>query len=173
MADRISILENGTLAQVDEPDNILFYPQDPAVLRILGTPNILTCDNCIDLGNGIMQVECNGLKLFVPHEGGTVRKISILPNHIYLSRNKPEGRGINGFQGTVVDIGASGGYSAITVDVMGQRIVAEIPSYAYREMNLKQGDPVFIILRMKKIQACENTCHHKTSCNFNQIKHLE
>jgi ABC-type Fe3+/spermidine/putrescine transport system ATPase subunit len=82
---------------------VLFYPNNERVSDFIGTPNILDYDYCTNLGQGAMDIGCNGLKLIVPHDGNAVHKVAILPRHIYVSENKPPEKVINGFYGTITN----------------------------------------------------------------------
>jgi len=156
MADRVAVVQNGQVAQVAGPEEMLFYPEGERVADFIGAPNILDCDYCRDLGQGIMEVGCGGLKLTVPHEGGVIRKVAILPRHIYVSETRPPGLSVNGFQGIVNDIKFVGNMVRIWVDVAGNKLMSEIPSYIFSEMNLAVGREVFLILRMRRIRAYES-----------------
>ncbi len=114
------------------PEEMLFYPEGESVADFIGAPNILDCDHSRDLGQGIVEVTCGGLKLTVPHEGGPIRKVAILPRHIYVSRTRPPGLSVNGFQGTVTAIKPSGNTVRIWVEVAGSNLMAEIPAYHLR-----------------------------------------
>jgi ABC-type Fe3+/spermidine/putrescine transport system ATPase subunit len=155
MADRVAVIQDGRVEQVAGPEEMLFYPEGDSVADFIGAPNILDCDYSRGLGQGIVEVTCGGLKLTVPHEGGPVRKVAILPRHIYVSRTRPPGLSVNGFQGTVTAIKHSGNMVRMWVDVAGNSLMAEIPAYIFEEMNLEAGNEVFLILRMRRIRVYE------------------
>jgi ABC-type Fe3+/spermidine/putrescine transport system ATPase subunit len=155
MADRMAVIQNGRVEQVAEPEKVLFYPDSERVSDFIGAPNILDCDYCRDLGQGVMEVGCGGLKLTVPHESGNVRKVAILPRHIYVSETRPPGLSVNGFQGRITDIRPTGSTVKIWVSVNGTNLIAEVQSYIFGEMNLTVGKEVFIILRMRRIRCYE------------------
>jgi ABC-type Fe3+/spermidine/putrescine transport system ATPase subunit len=155
MADRVAVVREGRVEQVAPPEEMLFYPQGEGVADFIGAPNILDCDYCRDLGQGVVEVGCGGLKLTVPHEGGPVRKVAILPRHVYLSETRPPGLSVNGFQAVVTSISTSGNTVKIRVDVVGIGLMAELPSYIYEEMDLDVGKEVFLILRMRRIRCYE------------------
>jgi len=157
MADRVAVIQNGQVEQVAEPEEMLFYPEGEKVADFIGAPNILDCDYCRDLGQGIKEVGCGGLKLTVPHEGGTIRKVAILPRHIYVSETRPPGLSVNGFQGIVTDIKPVGNTVRIWIDVADNNLMSEIPSYIFEEMSLAVGKEVFLILRMRRIRAYESS----------------
>ncbi len=156
MADRLAVIQNGQVEQVAGPEEMLFYPEGEKVADFIGAPNILDCDYCRDLGQGIMEVGCGGLKLTVPHEGGAIRKVAILPRHIYVSETRPPGLSVNGFQGIITDIRSVGNMVKIWIDVAENNLMSELPSYIFEEMNLTVGKEVFLILRMRRIRAYES-----------------
>jgi ABC-type Fe3+/spermidine/putrescine transport system ATPase subunit len=157
MADRVAMLQDGRVEQVSGPEEMLFYPDGEAVSDFIGAPNILDCDGSRELGQGILEVNCGSLKLTVPHEGGPVRKVAILPRHIYVSRTRPPGLSVNGFQGTVTAVKSSSNTLRIWVDVAGKNLMAELPAYIYEDMDLTVGSEVFLILRMRRIRVYENS----------------
>jgi ABC-type sugar transport system ATPase subunit len=155
MADRVAIVQGGRVEQVAGPEEMLFYPDGEAVADFIGAPNILDCDHSRALGQGVVEVTCGGLKLTVPHEGGSIRKVAILPRHIYVSRTRPPGLSVNGFQGIITAIKPSGNTFRIWVEVAGKTLMAEIPAYIFEEMDLAVGSEVFLILRMRRIRVYE------------------
>jgi ABC-type Fe3+/spermidine/putrescine transport system ATPase subunit len=155
MADRVAVVREGRVEQVAPPEDMLFYPQGEGVADFIGAPNILDCDYCRDLGQGIVEVGCGALKLTVPHEGGPVRKVAILPRHIYISESRPPGLSVNGFDGVVTAIRQVGNTVKIWVDVLNINLMVETPSYIFEEMDLAVGSDVFVILRMRRIRCYE------------------
>ncbi|HUT68038.1 MAG TPA: ABC transporter ATP-binding protein [Dehalococcoidales bacterium] len=156
MADRVAVVQGGQVEQVAEPEEMLFYPEGERVADFIGAPNILDCDYCRDLGKGIMEVGCGGLKLTVPHEGSHVRKVAILPRHIYVSETRPPGLSVNGFEGCITAIKSAGNTVKIWIDVDNTNLMAEVPSYIFEEMSLAVGKEVFLILRMRRIRCYES-----------------
>jgi ABC-type Fe3+/spermidine/putrescine transport system ATPase subunit len=155
MADRVAVVREGRVEQVAPPEDMLFSPQSEGVADFIGAPNILDCDYCRDLGQGIIEVGCGALKLTVPHEGSPVRKVAILPRHIYISETRPPGLSVNGFEGVVTAISQVGHTVKIWVDVLGINLMVETPSYIFEEMDLVVGAEVFVILRMRRIRCYE------------------
>ncbi len=156
MADRVAVIQNGTVEQVAEPEKVLFYPGSERVSDFIGAPNILDCDYCRTLEQGVMEVGCGALKLIVPHEGNSVQKVAILPRHIYVSETKPPGMGVNCFRGVVTSIQHHRNAVRIGIEVGGNNLVAEIPHHIFGEMDLSEGKEVFLILRMRRIRVYES-----------------
>jgi ABC-type Fe3+/spermidine/putrescine transport system ATPase subunit len=155
MADRVAVIRDGRIEQVAPPEEMLFYPRGEGVSDFIGAPNILDCDYCRDLGQGIVEVGCGALKLTVPHEGGPVRKVAILPRHIYISETRPPGLSVNGFEGVVTAIRQVGNTVKIWVDVLNINLMVETPSFIFEEMDLAVSSEVFVILRMRRIRCYE------------------
>jgi ABC-type sugar transport system ATPase subunit len=156
MADRLAILIDGRIEQVDEPEKLLFFPYNERVSDFIGAPNIMDCDYCKSTEQGVMEVSCQGLKLIVPHDGDIIHKIAILPRHIYVSETKPRGHGVNSFIAKVINIIPRTDTVRIYLEMSNNKLIAEIPHHIYHEMDLETGKEVYVILRMKRIRAFEN-----------------
>jgi ABC-type sugar transport system ATPase subunit len=156
MADRLAIIMNGTIEQVDEPEKLLFSPCNERVSDFIGAPNIMDCDYCKRTEQGIMEVGCHGLKLIVPHDGDNVHKIAILPRHIYVSETKPRGPGVNSLIAKIVSIIPRTETMRISLKIEDNILIAEIPHHIYADMDLETGKDVYVILRMKRIRAFES-----------------
>ena len=156
LADRVAILQDGRIEQIAEPERVLFYPEGETVSDFIGGPNILDCDSCRMTDHGIVEVNCGGLKLIVPHESESVHKVAILPRHIYISETHPPGRGVNGFTGTIADIKYARNTVRLWIQVEGQTLIAELPYYLFEKMDLAIGKEVFVILRMRRLRIYEN-----------------
>jgi ABC-type sugar transport system ATPase subunit len=156
MADRLAIVMDGKIEQVDEPEKLLFSPCNERVSDFIGAPNILDCDYCNSTRQGTMEVGCQGLKLMVQHEGDNIHKIAILPRHIYVSETKPRGPGVNSFIAKIVNIIPRTDTMRIHLEIGESKLIAEIPHHIYIDMDLETGDNVYVILRMRRIRALES-----------------
>ncbi len=155
MADRIGILNMGRLEQVGKPEEVFFYPKDETVSEFIGAPNILHCDHCRSLGQGLLEVNSGGLNIILPHDGNMVQKIALFPRDIYISDTKPPGPEVNRFKGVITSIKSSTAVVRIEVKVGTNNLVAEMPYDIYEDMDLKVGKEVFLILKLKRIRVYE------------------
>ena len=156
MADRIGILDKGRLEQVGRPDEIFFYPRNEIVSDFIGTPNILECEHCRTLGQGLTEVTSRGLPIILPHEGNAVRRIALFPRDIYISETHPPGPQVNRFQGTITNIKTSGTIVRLVVKVGENTLQAEMPRDIFEDMDLTVGKEVFLILKLRRIRVYEN-----------------
>jgi len=156
MGDRMAVILDGKIEQVDEPEKLLFFPCNKSVSDFIGAPNILDCDYCKTTEQGVMEVSCGGLKLIVSHDGDVVNKIAILPRHVYVSENKPRGPGVNSFMAKIIEIIPRNDTVRIHLQIGNNKLVAELSHQIFEEMDLETGKEVHVILRMRRIRPFEN-----------------
>jgi molybdate/tungstate transport system ATP-binding protein len=159
IADRIGILNMGSLEQVGGPDEVFFYPGNEAVSDFIGSPNILECNCCSSLGQGLMEVDCSGLRIILPHDGNSIERIALFPRDIYISDNLPPGPHMNRFQGVITALKPSATTDRLLVQVGDKTLQAEIPHDISEDMDLAVGKEVFLILKLKRIKVYECQCH--------------
>jgi len=153
MADRIAIIEAGRIEQIGSPEEVFFYPQNKKVSDFIGSPNILDCNTCKDIGQGLLEVDCSGLSIIIPNEGNNVKKIAMLPRDIYISTSKPPGPDINRFSGVVTDIDFANELVRLKIKVGNIYLTSEIPYYIFDGMDLQVGKEVFLILKLRRIKT--------------------
>jgi molybdate/tungstate transport system ATP-binding protein len=165
ISDRIAILNAGRIEQVGEAEEVFFYPESDAVSNFIGTPNILDCDECRAVGQGMMEVDCRGLKIILPHDGNTIQRIALFPRDIYISDTQTPGLQINRFKGAITNIKSLGATVKIQVKSGENTLRAEMPHHVFEEMNLEMGREVFVTLRLRRIRVFEGkkTLHKKVA----------
>ncbi len=156
IADRIAIIQHGQVEQAGSPDEVFFYPENERVSEFIGAPNILDCDRCRSLGQGLLEADCGGLPIVLPDDGNMVQRIALFPRDIYISETKPPGPGVNRFKGTITNIEPADDAVRLRVMVEGKKLLAEIPHHIFEDMDLSVGKEVFLILKLKRIKAYEN-----------------
>lgn len=155
IADRIGIFNRGRLEQVGEPKEVFFYPQNEIVADFIGAPNILECDHCCTLGQGLMEVNCGGLPIIVPHDGNSVQRIALFPQDIYVSETTPPGPRVNRFRATITSINPAGAVVRLKVEIGRNDLIAEMPSSIFKTRGLEAGDEVCVILKLRRIRVYE------------------
>lgn len=151
MADRIAVIQDGRLEQIGRPEEIFFSPVSTKVSDFIGAPNILDCEYCRSAGHGIMEVGCGGLPIIVPHDGNSIGKIGILPHDIYVYKTKPPGPDINRFQGVVKSIRKTPDSIKLEIIAGKNILLSEVPNHIFENLNLEEGQEVFIILKLGRI----------------------
>jgi len=153
IADRIAIIQHGHMEQVGAPNEVFFYPKNERVSDFIGAPNILDCDYCRSLGQGLLEVDCGGLPIVIPDDGNTVQRIALFPRDIYVSETKPPGPGVNRFKGTIASIKSFDDAVRLEIRVEERKLLAEIPHHIFEDMDLAVGKEVFLILKLRRIKT--------------------
>jgi len=154
MADRIAIIHRGVLQQVGSPEEIFFNPAGEVVSDFIGKPNILKCDRCRILAGGLVEVECGGISIVVPHHGNLIKKIAISPKDIYVSVDEPPGPDLNRFRAIITDIITSGSLIKLKLTLGENSLTSELPGDIFETLGLTVGMEVFLILKFKWIRVC-------------------
>ena len=155
MADRIAIVHEGQIEQIAAPKDLLFHPASPVVSDLVGTPNILVCDRSRILASGLLELWSGNLKLIVPYEGNGIEKVAILPQDIYVSNQNPPGPSLNRYRGVVKEIKQVSSTVKIKIEVDGQNLISEMPDDIFRSLNLKIGQSVFVIIKLRRLRFFE------------------
>lgn len=154
IADRIAIMHQGNIEQIGTPQEIFFSPVNEKVSEFIGRPNIFSCDNLLNLGNGIARADCQGLSIVIPNDDDKeVCKIALFPQDIYVSETLPPGPSINRFKGNIVDLNISNEIVRMTVQVGSKALLSELPYHIFERMNLQKGKGVFLIFKLKNIKC--------------------
>jgi iron(III) transport system ATP-binding protein len=141
LADRIAVIREGELQQIDTPQRLYAHPVNAYVAAFLGRTNLVparpTCEGCLtDLGPVLWATP-------IHHEGHLV--VSVRPHDLLLHRGwSPALCGVRGkvarvvFQGDRADVLVNAG-----TDKGGQTLVVSTPANADYEV----GDAVTVCVR--------------------------
>jgi len=155
MADRIAVLSSGIVEQVGKPQEVFFSPKNETVSQFIGALNILKCDACRNLSPGLVEVECNGMSIVLPHDEGPVQKIAIFPRDIYVSDVPPPGPSVNRYKGTVTDIKYFDSMVRLEVKVGQNNLKTEMSGDLFEDMNLGIGKDAYLILKLRRLKVLE------------------
>ena len=153
LADRIGILNLGTLEQIGPPDEVFFYPENAFVSDFIGAPNILKCSNCHPVGQGLVEADCEGLGVILPHDTDEpVKRIAIFPRDIFISKTQPADQSLNRFKGTLIGIKPLGSTVKLDVKVNDHTFFSEMPLNLVNDMELTVGQEIFLSLKLHRIR---------------------
>jgi len=148
MAERIAVLDKGSVEQIGSPKEIFFHPTE-AVNDFIGAPNILTCDYCNRLSFGLIEVKCGDISLV---EREKIKKVAILPEDIYLSDARPPGPDVNRVKGKLTEINESSSTVCCTVMTGKNSLKVKLPQEIFASMSLNISDEVWLILAPRKLK---------------------
>ena len=152
VADRIAVIQDGVVAQIGTPEDVLFSPRDPKVTAYIGSPNVLECRATRSLGHGLAEADCGALRIVVPHNGGRIRRVVIAPRDVRISLRRPSSE-VNVFEGSIVETTRAAGCVQAHIDVAGYRIAAELPRALFEGARLSPGAGIFVELSLMKLRT--------------------
>jgi ABC-type Fe3+/spermidine/putrescine transport system ATPase subunit len=155
MADRLAVLNDGRIEQIGTPKEIFSQPKNEIVSNFIGSPNILHCISSVPLRHGLIEADCDGIKVIVPHEVRRIKNIIILPKDVFISSENPPGPYINRFKGQVIAFQGDGVLKRIRVKIGKHLIDAEVPEWIASTHHFNIGQEVHVILKMGKIMVNE------------------
>jgi tungstate transport system ATP-binding protein len=163
VADRIAVIDRGSLLQVGSPTAVFQQPRSVTVARFVQTTNVLAA-RVIGRQPGIAVVEVARQRLAARSElpvGGAVH-LCVRPEEIAVGVGGPDVNARNGdnlLPGRVVRIAPHGSTLRVEVDC-GAHFIATLPRWAAAGENLSPGDQVTLRLRPETIHliaAAEGT----------------
>ncbi|MHB8379302.1 MAG: ABC transporter ATP-binding protein [Acidimicrobiales bacterium] len=145
MGDRVAVLKDGVLLQVDDANDLYEYPESVFVGEFIGSPKMNILPGALKMTGGTVTLACLGTKTILSPqfvgrlgaEGGEGPVlVGIRPHDLELaSESKPGSTVLEG----VVDICEHTGTEVFaTVDVMDAKVIARLP----RAPQFERHDPV-------------------------------
>ena len=147
MADRIGVMDEGVLLQVDAPSELYETPNSRFVADFIGNVNLMDGVVIDDLPSSV-TIECADCLHYVGHgitgHAGMTVSVALRPEKIYLSRDEPEGP-YNRVRGEVKEMSYFGSYSVYFLELpSGARLkVSEENEQRHREGKPTWGDTVW------------------------------
>ncbi len=145
LADRVIVLEEGSVAQDGTLDEVTMHPRSRYVADLVGL-NLLRgemTDGVLHLANGA-QVVTTDLGMSGP------AFVSITPQSVSMHRRQPEGSARNVWTGTVADVDRRADRVRIRV-AAAVPLVAEITPAAIAALGLDVGETVWISVKATEI----------------------
>jgi tungstate transport system ATP-binding protein len=150
LADRVVVMMNGRIRQIDTPKQIFSSPATEEIARFVGAENVFPA-RVLSFRNGFVLAELDGREVNVAGEalGGDQVLICIRPEDITLSRTETDASGMkNGLPARVVRLIPYGLSLRVLLDC-GRQIVALITNRAAEELDLREGEAVIASFQPK------------------------
>ena len=137
LGDRVSVLNNGRVEQIESPSELFYHPKTEFVARFVGAKNILKVHVIeINQHEAVVQVNNGGLcqsvkirvKKYPIFEKGKEINLCIHPEKITLKReNEVPDANLNRIRGKIVNKTNNGNDLKATIDTGGMELHAAIP----------------------------------------------
>ncbi len=149
LGEKIGVMVNGRLVQVDKAKKIFFNPKNEEVAKFLGFENIF---------EGVAEgnfVKVGKLKIEIAKKVEGKVRLGIRPEDIIIAKRPFKSSLRNIFEGKVEHIENLGAVSKISVDVKGVKFRAIITRSSLFEMNLNENDKVYLGFKASAIRIFE------------------
>ncbi|MCW2622780.1 MAG: transporter ATPase, partial [Frankiales bacterium] len=147
LADRIVVLEAGSVVQAGTATEVAAAPRSPWVARLLGQNAwVGTAD-----AHGLLVDTSGWLVAAEPLPAGTPALALADPAAVALHRSEPEGSPRNVLRGTVAETTSLGGRVRVRID-SSPPILAEVTTAAAAALRLADGGPVWASLKATEVR---------------------
>ncbi|WP_420596730.1 ABC transporter ATP-binding protein [Deinococcus sp.] len=153
LGNRIVVMKDGVMQQVDTPLNLYDYPVNKFVAGFIGSPSMNFLTARVQSGSflvGSSKVTPRGVlaESLKAHEGKEVI-MGIRPEHVGVRgmSNIPEGD--NFLQGKVLVVEPLGAQTDFVLDINGQMLTAKVEGHA----SIKPGDVVDVVVDNARLHA--------------------
>ncbi|HDR74206.1 MAG TPA: ATP-binding cassette domain-containing protein [Methanoculleus sp.] len=151
LADRVAIMQNGTIVQVGTPEEIFQRPETEFVASFTGMENVFCGRSRLRDGAALIDVGPISIQTVAGIEGDVY--VGIRPEEVIVSREPFESSAINTFRGTVTEIQQNGMFSRIVVDA-GVPFVCALTRQSIRRLELAEGETVYLTFKASAVHAC-------------------
>jgi molybdopterin-binding protein len=151
LGDRVAVLNEGRIAQVGTPKDILRRPSSTFVADFALTRNVFT-GHARQTEDGHVGVDIGGIELTVAGNARGVVHVALRPEDILLSPEPLRSTARNSFEGTITQVMDRGAVLYVTVTVPPE-FVCMVTRQAQEELNLRKGVRVWITFKASAIHV--------------------
>jgi molybdopterin-binding protein len=145
LGDRVAVLNDGRIAQVGRPKEVLRHPVSAFVAEFALTRNVFT-GQARQAEDGHVRVDIGGIELTVAGNARGVVHVALRPEDILLSPEPLRSTARNSFEGTITQVMDRGAVLYVTVTVPPD-FVCMVTRQAQEELNLRKGVRVWITFK--------------------------
>ena len=155
MADRIVVMNDARIQQVDDPLTIATRPRNEHVARFMGDNNIIRGTVSEAQGSRLVVTDANGVKVSV-QAGNDQRAVGAAANIAVRAAAVTVGGGaagdINSIDTEIVFVEYLGDLVKLHLVAGGERFLAKVPGDQYPTLRGKEGDTVRISWKEEDVQ---------------------
>jgi len=158
LGDRVGVMLDGRLAQLDTPEIVFGRPAGPDVARFVGVENLLP-GRVASTDGGLLTVDAGALRILVPGELPIGRSVMLClrPEDVVIrpaSSRATRDSALNHFHGEIAELIAIGAQVRVLVDC-DQLLVALITRHSVLELALKVGSPVTVSFKASAVHVID------------------
>jgi molybdate transport system ATP-binding protein len=150
LADRVAVMQNGTVVQAGTPEEIFQRPATEFVASFTGMENVFSGRSRLADGEALIDVGPISLHTAADIEGDVY--VGIRPEEVIVSREPFESSAVNTFRGVVTEVRRNGMFSRIVVDA-GVPFVCVLTRQSIRRLGLAEGESVYVTFKASAVHA--------------------
>lgn len=153
LANKVAVIENGSLAQFGSPEEVFRHPKTEFVARFSGIKNILPCHLEPAAGEGSLSkaILAGGQSIFfLGGEPSSEGFVMIPQEDIVLSEGPLESSARNQLKGVVREAYLSGSGMEILIDA-GVELVASLSRQSFEKMGIIQGKTIWVSFKASAV----------------------
>ncbi len=154
LADRIAVLNNGSIEQIGTPQDVFYRPKSEFVAWFTRTENIYR-GYAEPVGSGLSRVRVGSLEFTVCGEYRGWVVVSFRPEYVVVSRHKIRTSARNVIEGVLTDYMDEGALVLLKVMVNEKMVKAYITRSSFSEMKLRRGEKVYLYIKASQIHVIE------------------
>ena len=162
MADKIVIMNEGVIQQVDSPHNVYFYPRNLFVAGFIGSPQMNFIEAIIKKDSNRYSVEAEGIHFDILDEHGKILEekgylnksvtVGLRPEHIYDESRKTD----VAVEGEVTFLEMLGSEKYVYMKVKEHAILAKL----YSDTQVTRGKAMTVYFDKEKIHFFDKESQH-------------
>jgi len=133
LADRIALLQQGTLMQVGKAEDVFRYPASDFAAEFVRAPNVIK-GTARRKDEGHVRIESNGLSVTALSDLSGPVGTTIAPEDIYLYTSAPENNHSNVLQGRISRTESHSGVVMVELAVGANLLTAAVPSKDFPQL---------------------------------------
>ncbi len=148
VADRVVVMNEGTIEQVGTPEEVYHYPKNPFVYNFLGNVNLF--HGRVEEGNTYIDTSAGLPNVLSPDAGNSKSPmIYVRPHLLDITR---ESKGENHFKAVIRHMNPAGPLARIELlSEWGTSVYVELTQERYRALKLTNGEEVFVRPKEMKV----------------------
>ena len=151
LGNRVAVINEGQIAQVGTPEDVLRRPNSEFVARFALSRNLFTGE-ATELGAGQAMVDIGGIQIMALTDARGRVHVSLRPEDVFISTEPLQSTARNSFAGTITELVDRGAVVNVTVTVPPD-FICLVTRQAAAELDLRKGARVWITFKASAIHV--------------------
>lgn len=154
LADRIAVMQEGTIEQIGKPEEVFSRPVNEFVAGFVGMGNIFR-GQVEEQKDGLLKIRVGETLIIAIGEGNGEVLLTIRPEVIIISREPVHSSAQNCLLAIVTDIGITGPLIRITVDISVPLLIV-LTRQSFSELEIVIGHKYYVTFKASSVHVIDN-----------------